>query len=103
VNIAGYNWDLYVGPNGSMKVFSFIPSDGSWKLSFNADVKLFFNYLASNQGYPASQQNLIGRLMRVLINMYTMLTYAVFQQGTEPFTGGPTKYTVNSYSASINV
>ena len=60
VNIAGFNWDLFVGPNGSMKVFSFIPADGSWKLSFNADVKLFFNYLAQNQGYPASQQNLIG-------------------------------------------
>jgi xyloglucan-specific endo-beta-1,4-glucanase len=44
-----------------MKVFSFIPADGSWKLSFNADVKLFFNYLAQNQGYPASSQNLIGK------------------------------------------
>jgi xyloglucan-specific endo-beta-1,4-glucanase len=44
-----------------MKVFSFIPSDGSWKLSFNADVKLFFNYLANNQGYPINQQNLIGK------------------------------------------
>jgi xyloglucan-specific endo-beta-1,4-glucanase len=61
VNIAGFNWDLFVGPNGSMKVFSFIPADGSWKLSFNADVKLFFNYLAQYQGYPASQQNLIGK------------------------------------------
>ncbi|KAK7184089.1 endoglucanase a precursor [Paraphaeosphaeria sporulosa] len=85
VNVAGYSWDLYVGPNGSMKVFSFIPSDGSWKLSFNADVKQFFNYLAQNQGYPINNQNLI-----------------VFQQGTEPFTGAA-KYTVNSYSASINV
>jgi xyloglucan-specific endo-beta-1,4-glucanase len=61
VNIAGFNWDLYVGPNGSMKVFSFIPTDGSWKLSFNADVKLFFNWLAANQGYPINQQNLIGK------------------------------------------
>jgi xyloglucan-specific endo-beta-1,4-glucanase len=85
VNIAGFNWDLYVGPNGSMKVFSFLPSDGSWKLSFNADVKQFFNYLASNQGYPINQQNLI-----------------VFQQGTEAFTGGQTKYTVSSFSANIS-
>ncbi|EAT84089.1 hypothetical protein HBI56_059090 [Parastagonospora nodorum] len=85
VTLAGYSWDLYVGPNGSMKVFSFIPSDGSWKLSFNADLKLFFNYLAQNQGYPINNQYLI-----------------VFQQGTEPFTGGPTKYTVSSYSASVN-
>lgn len=52
-----------------MKVFSFIPSDGSWKLSFNADLKLFFNYLASNQGYPASQQNLIGKLSCVQVKL----------------------------------
>jgi xyloglucan-specific endo-beta-1,4-glucanase len=44
-----------------MKVFSFIPSDGSWKLSFNADVKAFFNYLAQNQGYPINNQYLIGK------------------------------------------
>lgn len=61
VTLAGYSWDLYVGPNGSMKVFSFIPSDGSWKFSFNADLKLFFNYLAQNQGYPINNQHLIGK------------------------------------------
>jgi xyloglucan-specific endo-beta-1,4-glucanase len=61
VNVAGYSWDLYKGPNGSMTVFSFIPSDGSWKLSFNADVKQFFTYLAQNQGYPINSQNLIGK------------------------------------------
>jgi hypothetical protein len=61
VTLAGYSWDLYVGPNGSMKVFSFIPSDGSWKFSFNADLKLFFNYLAQNQGYPINNQYLIGK------------------------------------------
>jgi xyloglucan-specific endo-beta-1,4-glucanase len=85
VNVAGYSWDLFVGPNGNMKVFSFIPSDGSWKLNFNADVKLFFNYLAQNQGYPASSQNLI-----------------VFQQGTEPFTGSA-KYSVSNFKVDINV
>ncbi|KAL6711254.1 hypothetical protein ACN47E_005785 [Coniothyrium glycines] len=85
VNVAGFNWDLYVGPNGNMKVFSFIPSDGSWKFGFNADIKQFFNYLASNQRYPINNQHLI-----------------VFHQGTEPFTGSA-KYTVSSYSASVNV
>lgn len=45
-----------------MKVYSFIPSDGSWKFSFNADLKVFFNYLAQNQGYPINNQNLIGKL-----------------------------------------
>jgi xyloglucan-specific endo-beta-1,4-glucanase len=77
VNIAGYNWDLYSGPNGSMKVFSFLPSDGSWKLSFNADLKLFFNYLAQNQGFPASQQNLIGKLSQVVKTLSMVLTFAV--------------------------
>ncbi|KAJ4370134.1 hypothetical protein N0V86_008870 [Didymella sp. IMI 355093] len=86
VNVAGFNWDLYIGPNGSMKVFSFIPADGSWKFSFNADLKQFFNYLAQSQGYPINNQNLI-----------------VFQQGTEPFTGTQTTYTVSSFSASVNV
>ena len=47
-----------------MKVFSFIPSDGSWKFSFNADLKVFFNYLAQNQGYPNNNQNLIGKSRR---------------------------------------
>lgn len=61
VVIAGYSWDLYVGPNGSMKVYSFLPSDNSWKFSFNADIKLFFNYIAQNQGYPINSQNLIGK------------------------------------------
>jgi len=29
--------------------------------TFNADIKLFFDYLTQNQGYPASTQNLIGK------------------------------------------
>ena len=64
VNLAGFNWDLYIGPNGSMKVFSFIPADGSWKFTFNADLKVFFNYLAQSQGYPINNQNLIGKSRR---------------------------------------
>lgn len=85
VNVAGYGWDLYYGLNGSMKVYSFLPANGAWYSSFNADVKAFYNYLSSNQGFPASTQNLI-----------------VFQQGTEAFTGGPAKFSVTSYSADIN-
>jgi hypothetical protein len=48
-----------------MKVFSFIPADGSWKFTFNADLKVFFNYLAQNQGYPINNQNLIGMFLQV--------------------------------------
>ncbi|KAK3305652.1 glycoside hydrolase family 12 protein [Chaetomium strumarium] len=83
VNVAGRTWELWVGYNGSMKVFSFIaPSPVN---SFSANVKDFFNYLQNNQGYPANDQHLI-----------------VFQLGTEPFTGGPATLTVSQFSANIN-
>ncbi|GAB1313556.1 Murein transglycosylase [Madurella fahalii] len=83
VNIAGRTWELWVGMNGSMRVYSFIaPSPIN---SFSANVKDFFNYLQSNQGYPANSQHLI-----------------VFQMGTEPFTGGPATMTVSHFSANIS-
>ncbi|KAF2014677.1 glycoside hydrolase family 12 protein [Aaosphaeria arxii CBS 175.79] len=86
VTIAGYSFDIYFGYNGSMKVYSFVRSSSNDITSFKADVKLFFNYLVSNQQFPASSQNLI-----------------VYQVGTEAFTGGPTKFSVSSFSASITV
>lgn len=58
VNVGGRTWDLWIGYNGAMKVYSFIaPSPIK---SFSTDVKQFFNYLQSSQNFPASQQNLIG-------------------------------------------
>ena len=58
VNVAGRSWDLWIGYNGAMRVYSFIaPSPVK---NFNADVKEFFRYLQNSQNYPASQQNLIG-------------------------------------------
>jgi xyloglucan-specific endo-beta-1,4-glucanase len=86
VTIAGYSFDLYFGYNGSMKVYSFVRSGNNDITSFKADVKLFFNYLVSNQQYPASSQNLI-----------------VYQIGTEAFTGGPAKFSVSSFSATVTV
>jgi xyloglucan-specific endo-beta-1,4-glucanase len=62
VTIAGYKFDLYFGYNGSMKVYSFLtPTPNSPYTSFNADIKLFFDYLTKNQGYPETTQNLIGK------------------------------------------
>jgi xyloglucan-specific endo-beta-1,4-glucanase len=62
VTIAGYKFDLYFGYNGAMKVYSFLTTTpNSPYTTFNADIKLFFNYLTKNQGYPASTQNLIGK------------------------------------------
>jgi xyloglucan-specific endo-beta-1,4-glucanase len=87
VTIAGYRFDLYFGYNGAMKVYSFVtPTPNSPYTSFNADVKLFFDYLTQYQGYPASTQNLI-----------------VYQVGTEAFPGGPARFTVDSFSASVSV
>jgi xyloglucan-specific endo-beta-1,4-glucanase len=45
-----------------MKVYSFVAS-GTLN-SFSADVKDFFNHLESNENYPASSQNLIGKISR---------------------------------------
>lgn len=58
VNVAGRSWELWIGYNGNMKVFSFVPS--SPIKSFSADVKQYFTYLQNTQGFPASSQNLIG-------------------------------------------
>jgi xyloglucan-specific endo-beta-1,4-glucanase len=83
VNVAGRTWELFVGMNGSMKVFSFVAA--SPINSYSANVKEFFNHLQSAQGYPAGEQHLI-----------------VFQMGTEPFTSnGETTFTVNNFSANI--
>ena len=57
VNVAGRNWDLWVGYNGAMKVYSYIaPSPVN---NFSADVKQFFNDM-KNRGYPADSQYLLS-------------------------------------------
>ncbi|KAK0723458.1 glycoside hydrolase family 12 protein [Lasiosphaeria miniovina] len=83
VSVGGWPWDLWVGMNGDMPVYSFV-APGTTN-SFSGDAKLFFDYLQTYQGFPASSQNLI-----------------VFQFGTETFTGGPASMSVAQFSASIN-
>ena len=64
VNVGGRSWSLYVGYNGSMKVFSFVaPSTVS---NFSGNIKEFFNYMANSEGFPAGSQNLISKLLRAL-------------------------------------
>ncbi|KAI0506211.1 endoglucanase [Xylaria bambusicola] len=83
VNVAGRNWDLWVGYNGPMKVFSFVaPQEIA---VFESDVKPFFNHIASAQGYPASSQYL-----------------TTFQFGTEPFTGNNAKFNVWYWYGEVN-
>ncbi|KAL2158672.1 hypothetical protein VTH06DRAFT_4154 [Thermothelomyces fergusii] len=82
VNVAGQDWELWVGWNGNMRVYSFVaPSPRNY---FSANVKDFFNYLQWNQGFPANNQHLL-----------------IFQAGTEPFTGGDATFTVHNYYASV--
>ena len=61
MTIAGYNFELYFGYNGSMKVYSFVRAGSSDIKDFKADIKLFFNYLTTNYQYPEATQNLIGK------------------------------------------
>ncbi|KLU82945.1 endoglucanase-1 [Magnaporthiopsis poae ATCC 64411] len=82
-NVAGRNWQLWTGMNGNMRVYSFVTTQGAIG-SFNADIKAFFNYLQQNQGFPASRQYL-----------------TTFQFGSEPFTGGPTTFQVNTWNGNI--
>jgi xyloglucan-specific endo-beta-1,4-glucanase len=57
-NIGNRTWELWEGYNGKMKVYSFIaPSPIN---NYTGNMKDFFNWLASNKGYPASSQNLIS-------------------------------------------
>ncbi|KAI8623315.1 concanavalin A-like lectin/glucanase domain-containing protein [Xylariaceae sp. FL1651] len=83
VNVGGRSWELWSGYNGAMKVFSFVSSNPT--TSFNTDIKSFFSYLQSSQGFPASNQYLL-----------------TLQFGTEPFTGGSTTLHVNNWSANVN-
>lgn len=58
VNVGGQNWDLWVGYNGAMKVFSFVaPNEVP---VFENNVKLFFDHVTNTQGFPAAQQHLIS-------------------------------------------
>jgi xyloglucan-specific endo-beta-1,4-glucanase len=57
--VAGSSWQLYVGNNGGMVVYSFVAT--SSMNSFNADARAFFSYLEDNEEFPADSQNLIGK------------------------------------------
>ena len=57
VTVAGKSWDLWVGMNGQMKVYSYVAA--SPVNSFSADARLFFKHMET-QGFPANKQYLIG-------------------------------------------
>ncbi|KIM94068.1 glycoside hydrolase family 12 protein [Oidiodendron maius Zn] len=83
VNIAGTNWNLFKGPNGSTTVFSFVAEN--WQTNFKADLNDFFKYLINNQGLPSS-------------------TYvSEIGAGTEPFSSsGTAQLTTTYFRVSVN-
>jgi len=110
VNLAGRSWSLYVGYNGSMKVFSFV-APGAVS-NFSGNIKDFFNYMAANEGFPAASQNLISKLFLFLFfvsvgfcwgsfELTVWISLAAVQFGTEPFTGGQTTFDVSRWSAEV--
>jgi xyloglucan-specific endo-beta-1,4-glucanase len=107
VAVAGRTWDLWIGMNGNMKVYSFVAPQII--NSFSADVKQFFSYLQDSQGFPAASQNLIGMTTLSLfpnrkaikVRCRNSNLILVFQFGTEAFTGGPATMAVSLFSANI--
>ncbi|KAL4918399.1 concanavalin A-like lectin/glucanase domain-containing protein [Aspergillus aurantiobrunneus] len=81
-DVGGTSWELWNGMNGEMEVYSFVAADPV--LSFSADIKEFWDYLADNHSYPADSQYLL-----------------IVQHGTEPFNGGEATMTVSQFSASV--
>ena len=80
VTISGIEWDVYVGPNGAMTVYSFVAK--SSVTSYSGDLLDFFTYLEKDQALSNSLY---------LIDV---------QAGTEPFTG-TADMTVSSYSVAV--
>lgn len=58
VTVANQSWELWVGSNGDMKVFSFVAPSAI--KSFSSDIKGFFDYITNNNGFPASSQYLLS-------------------------------------------
>lgn len=60
VDLAGHSWDLYTGWNGDMRVYSFLPEGDAMISSFNADVKVFFDYLETEYDFPVEDQYMLS-------------------------------------------
>ncbi|KAF8829374.1 hypothetical protein HHX47_DHR3001067 [Lentinula edodes] len=82
ITVAGFQWDLWSGPNANWEVFSFKTASGDIT-DFDVDLQEFFTYLTENEGVASSQY------------------VQAIQTGTEPFTGNAVLMT-SSYSVAIN-
>ena len=79
--VAGIKFNLYLGPNGSMQVYSFVAP--SAREAFDADIAEFVAYLIEEHGLPAAQ----------------ILQSA--GAGTEPFVGSNAKFTTAASSLDV--
>ncbi|OLN93063.1 Endoglucanase cel12B 2 [Colletotrichum chlorophyti] len=83
VQLGGYDWDLYFGYNGAMKVYSFLSASGSIN-DFTTDLMLFFKYLGRKHSFPLSKQYLL-----------------IDQFGTEAITGQDATFHVSRFQAEV--
>lgn len=98
--VGGSSWALWYGANGSQKTYSFVAS--SPVTSWNGDILQFFDYLTTNEGFPASSQYLISMSNLFVRWLITIADIIDLQFGTEPFTGGNSTLTVRNWSAAVN-
>lgn len=59
VTIEGNEWELFIGMNGAMQVYSFVAP--SPRYDFSGDAKQFYNHLETEQGFPVDSQNMVGK------------------------------------------
>ncbi|EJT99464.1 endo-beta-1-4-glucanase [Dacryopinax primogenitus] len=84
IEIDGYTWNLWSGPNSNWEVYSFIPAtSGTSITSFNTNLLPFFTYLVDNEGVSTS------------------LYLNAIQTGTEAFTGTASLDTT-TFSVQLN-
>ncbi|UNI15459.1 Xyloglucan-specific endo-beta-1,4-glucanase [Purpureocillium takamizusanense] len=83
VTIDGRSWELFVGNNGDMKVFSFVAP--VQVTDFDSDILPFFDHMTKKYKFPAKEQHLI-----------------TFQFGTEPFTGTKAKFDVWYWNGEVH-
>ncbi|KAK7219927.1 hypothetical protein V2G26_007930 [Clonostachys chloroleuca] len=82
VKAANREWDLHVGYNGAMKVFSFVAPSPVTR--FDGNIMDFFYVMRDMQGYPMDKQYLL-----------------TLQFGTEPFTGSNARFNAWYFGAKI--
>ncbi|OCH92827.1 endocellulase [Obba rivulosa] len=82
VSIAGFDWNVWKGPNANWETISFVSADGDIT-DFRVDLKDFFDYLSAEQGVASSQ------------------FLQVIQTGTEAFEGNAS-LSIDHFSVAVN-